>query len=134
MPHEICTDATTVKTDEKLSYIRDFSTGRSVLYVGSGKKDLETLEGMEILKRFAGTLTHDHETAMYHFGTRHGKCNVHLERYLRKNTEETGNTWNRDLGSFLNGMNHARKERMREGRAGFTALELGVTARGMTKS
>ena len=122
--HEICTDATTVKTDGKQSYIRNFSTEKSVLYVGSGKKDLETLEGMEILKKYAGTLTHDHETALYHFGTGHGECNVHLERYLRKNTEETGNTWSHNLGSFLNGMNHARKERMEKGEACFSAMEL----------
>ena len=122
--HEICTDATTVKTDGKQSYIRNFSTEKSVLYVGSGKKDLETLEGMEILKKYVGTLTHDHETALYHFGTGHGECNVHLERYLRKNTEETGNTWSHNLGSFLNGMNHARKERMEKGEVCFSAMEL----------
>ena len=90
--HEVCTDATTIKTDGKQSYIRNFSTEKNVLYVGSGKKDLETLERMDVLKRFAGTLTHDHETAIYHFGSGHAECNVHLERYLRKNTEETGNT------------------------------------------
>lgn len=122
--HEICTDATTVKTDGKQSYIRNFSTEKSVLYTGSEKKDLDTLEGMGILQKFSGVLTHDHETAMYHFGTGHAECNVHLERYLRKNTEETGNSWSRDLGSFLNGMNHARKEREREGGVNFTAEEL----------
>lgn len=31
------------------------------------------------------------ETALYHFGTGHGECNVHLGRYLCKNTEETSN-------------------------------------------
>ncbi len=124
--HEIRTDATTVKTDGKQSYIRNFSTERSVLYIGSKKKDLDTLEEMGVLKKFAGVLTHDHETSMYHFGTGHGECNVHLERYLRKNTEETGNRWSHDLGSFLNGMNHARKEREREREGGvnFTEEEL----------
>lgn len=122
--HEICTDATTVKTDGKQSYIRNFSTEKNVLYIGSEKKNLNTLEGMEILQKFAGVLTHDHETGMYHFGTGHGECNVHLERYLRKNTEETGNSWSHNLGSFLNGMNHARKEREREGGKHFTAEEL----------
>lgn len=122
--YEICTDATTIKTDGKQTYIRNFSTETSVLYVGSEKKDLESLEGMRILKGFTGTLTHDHETALYHFGTRHEECNVHLERYLRKNTEETGNTWSRNLGSFLNGMNHARKERIRKGGECFSGVEL----------
>lgn len=49
---------------------------------------------------------------------------MHLERYLRKNTEETGNSWSHDLGSFLNGMNHAQKEREREGSGNFTGEEL----------
>lgn len=122
--HEICTDATTVKTDGKQSYIRNFSTEKSVLYIGSEKKDLETLEGMGVLKHYAGVLTHDHETSMYHFGTGHGECNVHLERYLRKNTEETGNSWSQKLGSFLCGMNHARKERQKEGGTSFRKREL----------
>lgn len=122
--HEICTDATTMKTDGRQSYVRNFSTETDVLYIGSEKKNLDTLKGMGILKKFAGILTHDHETAMYRFGTGHAECNVHLQRYLRKNTEETGNIWSRDLGSFLNGMNHARKERRKQGYAGFTAEEL----------
>lgn len=58
--HEICTDATTMKTDGKQSYIRNFSTKTDVLYIGSGKKDLDTLKGMGILEKFAGVLTYDH--------------------------------------------------------------------------
>lgn len=122
--HEICTDATPVKTDGKQTYIRNFSTEKYVLYCSSEKKDLETLNGFKILKEFSGTLTHDHETAMYHFGTGHGECNVHLKRYLLKNTEETGNKWSQRLGSFLEGMNQARKERGSEGYAGFTSEQL----------
>lgn len=36
------------------------------------------------------TLVHDHETALYHFGTAHVECNVHILRYLTKNSEYTG--------------------------------------------
>ena len=112
---EICTDATPVRTDGKQTYIRNFSTEQDVLYCSCEKKDLDTLGRLKILNEFAGTFTHDHETALYHFGTGHGECNVHLGRYLLKNSEETGNSWSRDLRSFLNGMNHARKERKRKG-------------------
>ena len=106
----ICTDATPVKTNGKQTHIRNFSTETSVLYCSSEKKDLETLGNFKILKEFTGALIHDHETALYHFGTRHGECNVHLERYLLKNTEETGNTWSHELSCFLEGMNQARKK------------------------
>lgn len=121
---EVCTDATTVTTNGQQSYIRNFSTKDHVLYVGSGKKDLKTLGNFKFLKCFTGILVHDHETAMYHFGTGHGECNVHLERYLLKNTEETGNIWSRNMGSFLNGMNHARKELAAGGICSFTEDKL----------
>jgi len=86
--HEVCTDATPVKTNGKQTYIRNFSTEKVVRYCSCEKKDLDTLGGLKILNEFAGALTHDHETALYHFGSRHGECNVHLGRYLLKNTEE----------------------------------------------
>ena len=65
---EICTDATVIRTNGKQSFIRNFSTEKSVVYYSSKKKDLETLEQFWILKEYAGTLTHDHETALYYFG------------------------------------------------------------------
>lgn len=120
----IYTDATPVKTDGKQTHIRNFSTETCVLYCSSEKKDLETLGNFKILKEFTGALIHDHETALYHFGTRHGECNVHLERYLMKNTEETGNTWSHKLSCFLEGMNQARKKRIHQGKECFTPSEL----------
>ena len=120
----ICTDATPVKTNGKQTYIRNFSTEESVLYVSAEKKDLKTMNKMEILKRFTGTLVHDHETAMYRFGTRHGECNVHLLRYLKKNTEETANTWSRDMSGFLHGLNCARKEAIENGGTEFLQEQL----------
>lgn len=121
---EICTDATTVSTDGKQTYIRNFSTERSVLYCGSGKKDLDTLQGLPILDQYTGILTHDHETTIYHFGTGHGECNVHLGRYLRKNTEETSNRWSHDMEMFLRGLDHARNERKRHGSTAFSREQL----------
>lgn len=113
--HEVCTDATPVRTDGKLTYIRNFSTEKNVRCCSCEKKDLDALGRLKLLNGFAGTFTHDHETALYHFGAGHGECNVHLGRYLLKNSEETGNSWGRNLRVFLNGMNHARNERKRKG-------------------
>lgn len=121
---EVCTDATVVTTDGAQTYIRNFSTKDYVLYCSCAKKDIETLRGIRILKEYAGTLIHDHETAAYHFGTRHGECNVHLQRYLLKNTEETGNAWSHDMGMFLGGMNHARNEQIQKGFHSFTEGQL----------
>ena len=121
---EVCTDATVVTTNGVQTYIRNFSTKDHVLYCSCAKKDLETLGGIKVLKEYAGTLIHDHETAVYHFGTRHGECNVHLQRYLLKHTEETGNTWSQNMSMFLGGMNHARNEQIRKGSHSFTEEQL----------
>ena len=120
----VCTDATPITTDGKQTYIRNFSTKDAVLYYSTDKKDLAALRSMDLLRMYVGILVHDHETALYHFGTGHGECAVHLARYLLKNTEETGNSWSRYMRSFLLGMNHARKERMGAGSTSFTEEEI----------
>ena len=121
---EICTDATTVSTNGKQTYIRNFSTEKCVLYCSSEKKDLETLGNFFILGRYTGILTHDHETALYHFGTGHGECNVHVGRCLCKNTEETSNRWSHDMEMFLKGLNHARNGLKSRGIPSFSTEQL----------
>ena len=58
----------------------------TVVFHALKKKTISALKQLEFLKKFSGILVHDHETALYHFGTEHGECNVHLIRYLRKNS------------------------------------------------
>ena len=60
-----------------------------------------------------------HETALYHFGTDHAECNVHIMRYLRKNTEETGNAWSGEMSALLCEMNRERKELLGKGFTSF---------------
>ena len=50
--YEICTDATPMKTDGQLTYIRNFSTESCVRYTSSEKKDLDTLSDFKILREF----------------------------------------------------------------------------------
>ena len=121
---EICTDAATVSTDGKQTYIRNFSTENSVLYCSSEKKDLDTLRSFSVLDQYTGIFTHDHETALYHFGTGHGECSVHPGRYLCKNTEETSNRWSHDMEMFLKGLDHARNEQKRCGGTAFSGSQL----------
>ena len=106
----LCTDATVVTLNGKNTHIRNFSSENSVLYWHTEKKTIEALKQIPLLSSFAGILEHDHETALYHFGTGHAECNVHIGRYLEKNTEESGNTWSKDMKNFLNGMNRARND------------------------
>ena len=119
----VATDATTVTVNGKQNYIRNFSAGDTVVYHAMNSKSTEALKGLDFLKRYAGILVHDHETALYHFGTDHAECNVHIIRYLRKNTEETGNRWSGEMTSLLCGMNKYRKELAAQG---FDAMPAGM--------
>lgn len=62
---------------------------------------------------------HDHETALYHFGTGHGECNAHIIRYLKKNSEESGNSWSGEMISLLCEMNRERKQAISRGDVAF---------------
>lgn len=110
------TDATTMTRNGKQSYIRSISTDKCVLYQPMDGKSISELKTLEVLKDYTGTLIHDHETAMYHFGTEHGECNVHLLRYLKKNTEESGNHWSEELARFLCDANRQKKQRLQNER------------------
>lgn len=108
------TDATFISVSGVQSYIRSISSTRSVLYAGMDKKTIECLKDVSVLKNYQGILVHDHETALYHFGTGHAECNVHLLRYLTKNSQDTGNKWSDKMKSLLTRMNNERKVQLRK--------------------
>lgn len=58
---------------------------------------------------------------LYHFGTDHAECNVHIIRYLRKNTQGTGHTWSDEMISLLSKMNKTRKALINDGIKNFQA-------------
>lgn len=111
----VATDGTPVTVNGKQNYIRNFSTEDTVVYHAMDGKSIKKLKELDFLKRYAGILVHDHETALYHFGTDHAECNVHVIRYLRKNTEETGNRWSDEMISLLREMNQQRKRLIAQG-------------------
>lgn len=116
----VATDATTVTVNGVQNYIRNFSTCDTAVYHAMNSKSIDGLKKIDFLNRYSGMLLHDHETALYHFGTGHAECNVHIIRYLRKNTEETGNTWSAEMISLLCDMNKTRKTLMEQGITGFS--------------
>ena len=115
----VAADATPVTVNGEQNYIRNFSIQDTVVYRAMKSKSLKALEKLDFLKKYTGILIHDHETALYHFGTEHGECNVHLLRYLRKNTEETGNRWSIEMAELLGEMNRERKRLQEEGKTAF---------------
>lgn len=115
----VATDATPVTSNGSMCFIRNFSVTGTVLYRAMKQKTLEAMHKIRFLEKFTGILVHDHETALYHFGTDHAECNVHIIRYLRKNTEETNNKWSGQMLSLLCEANSARKTLLSEGRCNF---------------
>lgn len=115
----VATDATTITVNGEQNYIRNFSIDQTVVYHAMKSKTIDEMKELRFLKKYTGTLVHDHETALYHFGTEHAECNVHIIRYLRKNTEETGNKWSGGMVSLLREMNNTRKAFMEQGRDAF---------------
>lgn len=105
----ICTDSTAITVNGAQEHIRNFSTPKNVLYCPMKTKTIDEMKGTDILSKFTGILVHDHETALYHFGTSHAECNAHILRYLRKNTEEAKNIWSEEMGSLLVEMNNHKK-------------------------
>ena len=99
------TDATTVTTNGVQTYIRNFSTENYVLYKSMQHKNIESMKEIGIMANYTGTFVNDHETSTYHFGNDNAECNVHLIRYLTKNTQESGNAWSRDMTELLLSMN-----------------------------
>lgn len=108
----IATDATPVTVNGKQKHIRNFSVSDTVVYKAMSGKAIAALEKIEIMKQYAGIFIHDHETALYRFGSDHGECNVHLLRYLKKNTEETKNKWSEEMSGLLLEMKQKKAEQM----------------------
>lgn len=115
----VATDATTVTVNGKQNYIRNFSTKNTVVYHAMKNKTIEALGKLQVLAKYSGILVHDHETALYHYGTDHAECNVHILRYLRKNTEDTKNKWSGKMAALMCEMNNARKEMIKQGAKSF---------------
>lgn len=120
----IATDATTVTVNGTQNYIRNFSTNETVIYYAMDSKSIDALKTIELMKKFSGTYAHDHETALYHFGTDHAECNAHIIRYLRKNSEETKNKWSDKMIALLCDINNTRKKLVSEEKSSFLEKEI----------
>ena len=123
---QVATDATTVTVDGKQNYIRNFSIDTTVTYHAMKSKSISALKKLDFLGHFTGILLHDHETALYHFGTDHAECNVHLVRYLRKNTEDTKHTWSDQMIALLCRVNEERNALKARGELHFSESEIGA--------
>lgn len=105
----IYTDSTSVTVNGRQEYIRNQSTPDVVLYTSMARKSIEELKKCPVLNEYTGVLVHDHETALYNFGTKHAECGAHILRYLKKNSEETKHSWSTEMMEFLAECNRQHK-------------------------
>lgn len=109
------TDATPVRCDNRNISVRNYSTKEYTLLKATKGKSKKDIEQTNILPKYCGSLSHDHETLMYNYGNKHAECNVHILRYLKGCYENTRNKWCIDMINFLTSLNEMKKEKIEKG-------------------
>jgi len=92
------------------AYVRTYSNARTTLLTANAHKDEESVKHDNILTRFFGILSHDHEAKFYNYGTRHATCGTHLSRELKGMSELCMLSWAEHVRSFFLEMNKKKKE------------------------
>jgi len=85
--------------------VRTYSNDRSTLYTVNPAKDKEGVERDNVLPGFLGTLSHDHETKFYGYGSAHSTCGEHLLRDLKGLRDLWKIPWAGDMRAYVAGMN-----------------------------
>jgi len=118
----VYTDATNITVNGESKFVRNHSVDDAVYYTYTDGKSIDNIKEKSLLSDYYGILVHDHETALYHFGAKHGECNAHIQRYLRKVTEETHHKWSEKLSKHLSKLNDRKKQLLSCGKF-FTSRE-----------
>ena len=98
-----------IQTAEGKSFsttVRTYSNDRSTLYTVNPKKDQEGVDRDGVLPVFLGTLSHDHETKFYNYGSAHSTCGEHLLRDLKGLRDLWKIPWAGDMRAHVAGMNN----------------------------
>ena len=95
--------------------IRTYSNENSTLYTVNPKKDKAGVDRDGILPKYDGTLSHDHESKFYNYGSGHGTCCEHLCRDLQGLQDLKNCAWAGEMRSFMYGMNEYKKNDQESG-------------------
>jgi hypothetical protein len=98
------------------AYVRTYSNDRTTLLTANAQKDAEGLKRDNILTRYFGTVSHDHEAKFYKYGTRHATCGEHLCRELKGMNDLCLLPWAGQVRDFLHNMNAYKKAGVRDGK------------------
>jgi hypothetical protein len=92
------------------AYVRTYSNATTTLLTVNAHKDEEGVKHDNILTRFFGILSHDHEAKFYHYGTKHAACGAHLSRELKGMRDLCMLSWAGRVRSFFLEMNKKKNE------------------------
>lgn len=104
------TDETGSRCGGKRISIRNYSTKNHAIFKVNKNKSKASIETNNILNRYCGDISHDHDTVIYGYGKRHPECNTHITRYLTGNNENTTSLWSRHLRKLLLSVNNTRSK------------------------
>lgn len=106
------TDDTSSKNSETKIFVRNYSNEDTVVYKHSKRKGKKQIKEHDILTRFVGGIVHDHETAIYNYGSAHYECIVHLGRYFEELIENVKEiTWPKKMKKLLFDLKKKREKR-----------------------
>lgn len=134
------TDDTPVRTTERIgpsqdapekakqttlnAYIRTYSNTTTTLLTANAYKDDKGVKHDNILTRFFGIVSHDHESKFYNYGTRHAACGAHLSRELKGMNDLCMLPWAGQVRKFLLEMNGCKSKDQAEKKAACDPLLL----------
>jgi hypothetical protein len=131
----IHTDDTSLRTSQTIEYlddgkqrlietekkshratIRTHSNERSAYYTVNPKKDKDGIERDDLLTKFIGILSHDHESKFYNYGTFHATCGEHLLRDLKGLQDLLNIPWAGKMRGHMARMNRHKNKDREEGK------------------
>ena len=108
------------------AYIRTYSNATTTVLTAHPVKSEETIVIDNILTRFHGIVSQDHEAKFYNYGNGNATCCAHLTRELKGMSQLQMLEWANDVRAFFLEMNEHKLEDIREGKAscGLVSLRL----------
>ena len=113
----------TAKRTTLSAYIRTYSNATTTLLTANAHKDEESVKHDNILTRFFGIVSHDHESKFYNYGTSHATCGAHLNRELKGMNDLCMLPWAGQAREFFRAMNEQKSQDQAEEK---TACDLSV--------
>jgi transposase len=108
----------TLETAEKTTfnaYVRTYSNDTTTILTASPFKTKESVIADNILTRFHGIVSHDHEQKFYSFGDLNATCGGHLTRDLKGLSELQLLAWAESVRKFFTEMNNYKNEDINNG-------------------